>query len=73
MKKNGKDISEWDVKFEEFEKVDGMPAKGSELYFWKERQLSNGKISLEARIIDKEGLGGNEWSEMRTMLKNAST
>jgi len=40
----------WERKYAELESYDGMPEIGTTLYTWQRNQLSNGAVSLIAKI-----------------------
>ncbi len=61
----------WEEKYAEFESYDEMPEKGTPLYTLKNRQLSNGAASLNAKIRrEMEENIGSIWSERRVKLAN---
>ena len=49
-----------------------MPEKGTPLYIWQSHQLSNTRVSLNAKIREEiaENKGSTMWSEQRVKLAN---
>jgi hypothetical protein len=72
QKKGDKMGIAWEKKYAEFESYDGMPEKGTPLHTWQSHQLSNGPVSLNAKIRKKlaENKGSTIWSERRVKLAN---
>ena len=71
--KNRKKISiAWEEKYAELESYNGMPKKGTPLHTWQSHQLSNGPISLNAKIWKElaENKGNTIWSERRVKLSD---
>ena len=71
--KNREKISNaWEKKYAEFKSYDGMPEKGTTLHTWQKNQLSNGPVSLNAKIRKElaENKGSFIWSERRVKLAN---
>jgi hypothetical protein len=62
----------WEEKYAELESYNGMPKKGTPLHTWQSHQLSNGPVSLNAKIRKKlaENKGSTIWSERRVKLAN---
>ena len=55
-KRNEEPLRGWDAKFKMFEKFDGMPKHGTELYNWKRNQMSGSRQGLKATIINESKL-----------------
>ena len=71
--KNREKISNaWEKKYAEFKSYDGMKEKGTTLHTWQKNQLSNGPVSLNAKIRKElaENKGSSIWSERRVKLAN---
>jgi hypothetical protein len=69
-KKSSSDSSDkWE---EHFAAHLGMPAKGSVLYHWKQRQLSSGPFGLVSKIEkeNESNEGGAVWSVRKVRLDN---
>jgi len=62
----------WEKRYAEFVSYDGMPKRGTRLYFWQQNQLSNGPASLNAKIREEiaENEGSTIWSEQRVKLSD---
>jgi hypothetical protein len=62
----------WEKKYAEFKSYDEMPEKGTPLYIWQSHQLSNTRVSLNAKIREKiaENKGSTIWSERRVKLSD---
>jgi hypothetical protein len=62
----------WEKKYAEFESYDGILEKGTPLYIWQSHQLSNTRVSLNAKIREEiaENKGSTMWSEQRVKLAN---
>ena len=69
---NDKSGNTWEKKYAEFKSYDGMPEKGTTLHTWQKNQLSNGPVSLNAKIRKElaENKGSSIWSERRVKLAN---
>jgi hypothetical protein len=63
-------MAAWVEKFDDFKSYNGMPKKGSPLHTWQKNQLSNGAISLNAKIQkeNEENEGSTVWRERRVEL-----
>jgi hypothetical protein len=72
QKKGDKMGIAWEKKYAEFKSYDGMPEKGTPLYIWQSHQLSNTRVSLNAKIREEiaENKGSTMWSEQRVKLAN---
>ena len=63
IKKLTEALENWDRMFADFESHEGMPAKRTTLYNWKQYQLL--EKGLEAKITTEAEFGGNEWKERK--------
>ncbi len=72
QKNRAKIGNEWEKKYAEFESYDGMPERGTPYFNWQKNQLSNGPVSLNAKIWEElaENEGSTLWSERRVKLAN---
>ena len=62
----------FEKKYAKFKRCVEMPKKGTPLHTWQKTQLSNGPISLNAKIRKEfaENKGSTRWSERRVKLVN---
>ena len=72
QKNRTKSGNTWERKYAEFESYDGMTEIGTMLYTWQRNQLSNGAVSLNAKIRKElaENKGSTVWRERRVKLAN---
>jgi hypothetical protein len=57
----------WEENYADFEACDGMSAKGSKLYNWKQTQLSSGPAGWDAKIKKEieANEGGTVWRDRK--------
>jgi hypothetical protein len=72
QKNRTKSGNTWERKYAEFESYNGMTEIGTMLYTWQRNQLSNGAVSLNAKIRKElaENKGSTVWRERRVKLAN---
>jgi len=71
-KKGAKIGIAWEKKYAEFKSYGGMPENGTPLYIWQSHQLSNTRVSLNAKIQEEiaENKRSTIWSERRVKLSD---
>jgi hypothetical protein len=57
----------WDENYVDFEACDGMPAKETKEYHWRQTQLSSGHFGLDAKIKKEieANEGGTVWKDRK--------
>jgi hypothetical protein len=62
----------WEQDYTDFKACEGMPARGSKEYNWRQNQLSNGPAGLGANIKKEieANEGGTVWRDRKARLLN---